>query len=193
VEEILEHGDVQFFFRPAVQPADAEGEVTLAVQSFFLILSPAGGRTHRRLRVGKKRMPSRRRDRFWARIERVGSLQRVLGDLLEDEQYSTKTRGERFQPAARPVAAGSYQLVRHDDHVHLRYAVEPFDFIDAPDELKIQESGDHLVLFEAAHGRAVWTHAGSISSLDRDGFEIVLVGACAPTSTDAGADASVST
>jgi hypothetical protein len=193
VEEILEHGDVQFFFRPAVQPADTDGEVTLAVQSFFLILSPAGGRVHRRLRIGKKRMPSRRRDRFWARIERVGSLQRVLGDMLEDEQYSTKTRGERFQPGARPVAAGSYQLVRHDDHVHLRYQVEPFDFIDAPDELQIQESGDHLVLFEATRGRATWTHAGSIASLDRDGFEIVLVGACTPTSTDTGADASIST
>jgi len=193
VEKILERGDVQFFFRPAVQPAAANGEVTLAVQSFFLILSPAGSRTHRRLKIGKKRMPSHRRDRFWARIERVGSLQRVLGDMLEDEQYSTKTRGERYQPGARPVAAGSYELVRHEDHVHLRYEVTPLDFLDAPDDLQIQESGDHLVLFEATRGRATWTHEGDIASLDHDGFEIVLVGACTPTSATTGADAGIST
>jgi hypothetical protein len=191
VEDILEQGDVQFFFRPVVQPADAEGEVALAVQSFFLILSPAGGRRHRRLRIGKKRMPARRRDRFWARIERVGSLQRALGDSLEPEVYSTKTRGERYQPGARPVGQGSYQLVRHDDHVHLRYTVEPFDFVDAPDELKLADSGDHLVLFEARpSARATWTHQGSISSLDEEGYEIVLVGACSPTT---GAAEAVST
>ena len=193
MEAVLEHGDVQFFFRPAVQPADAKGEVPLAVQSFFLILSPAGSRRHRRLRIGKKRMPARRRDRFWARIERVGSLQRVLGDELEPEVYSTKTRGERYQPGARPVGQGSYELVRHDDHVHLRYTVEPFDFVDAPDELKVADSGDHLILFEARpRARATWTHEGSISSLDEEGYEIVLVGACSPT-TAAGAEAAVST
>jgi hypothetical protein len=95
--EVLEHGDIQFFFRPSVQAAEAPAgqDHALGVQSFFLILSPAGRRTHRRLRVGKKRMPAAPRERFWARVERVGSMQRVLGDVLEAETYSTKTRGER--------------------------------------------------------------------------------------------------
>lgn len=185
MEAVLEQGDIQFFFRPMVQKADAD-EVVLGVQQLFLVLSPAGLGMHRRIRIGKKRMPERRRDRFWARVERVGSLQRVLGDQLEDEQYSTKTRGERYQPGARPVARGSYELVRHDDHVHLRYSVEPFDFLDAPDELHVPEEGDHLILWKAPlEARATWTHAGDIGSLDEQGAQLVLCGGCKSAAPDA--------
>jgi len=56
VREVLERGDLQFFWTPTVQPADGE-ELALEVQSLFAILSPERG-THRRLRVGKKRMPA---------------------------------------------------------------------------------------------------------------------------------------
>ena len=49
VREVLERGDVQFFFRPIVQAAEAE-TYELGVQSFFLILSPRRGH-HRRLRA----------------------------------------------------------------------------------------------------------------------------------------------
>jgi hypothetical protein len=177
MRELLERGDLQFFWTPSVQPADAD-ELVLAVQSLFAILSPEGG-AHRRLRIGKKRMPASPRDRFWARIERVGSLQRVLGDKLEPERYLTKTRGERFQPGARPIAQGTYELVRHDDHVHLTYDVEPLLFEDAPDELAIASSADHLVLWKAPeHARATWSHQGEPSSLDCEGTELVLVGEC---------------
>ena len=177
VREVLERGDLQFFWTPTVQPADGE-ELALEVQSLFAILSPERG-THRRLRVGKKRMPVSPRDRFWARIERVGSLQRVLGDKLEPERYMTKTRGERFQPGARPIAQGTYAFERHDDHVHFTYEVEPLLFEDAPDDLAIADCGDHLVLWKAPErSRAVWSHAGDPSTLDREGTQLVLVGAC---------------
>jgi hypothetical protein len=176
VYEVLEHGDVQFFYRPTVQPADAE-RFTLGVQSLFLILSPANRRIHRRLRIGKKRMPARPRDRFWARVERVGSLQRVLGDELEPDVYVTKTRGERYQPAARPIALGTYELVRHEDHVHLRYRAERVEFVELPEELQLPESGDHLVLFKRIPtGRAIWTHEGNVAQLDHEDAQIVLVG-----------------
>jgi hypothetical protein len=173
---VLEHGDVQFVFQPTVQPADAR-EVELGIQAFFMILSPAGRPTHRRVRVGRKRMPATARERFWARVERVGSLQRVLGDMLEDEHYATKTRGDRYQPGARPIAHGTYELVQHEDHVHLRYQVEPFGFEEAPEEIQLAEQGDHVVLFKRPpEGGAVWTHTGSIEQLDLEGAELVLVG-----------------
>ena len=176
---VLERGDIQFFFQPSVQPAEA-AEYRLGVQSLFAILSPAGGE-HRRLRIGKKRLPSRPRDRFWARIERVGSLQRVLGDKLDAEIYTTKTRGTRFQPGARPIARGSYEFVRHEDHTHFVYDLEPFDFEDAPEELALPSHGDHLILFENERGtRPVWTAAGDVASLDREGYELVLAGGHAP-------------
>jgi hypothetical protein len=175
--DVIERGDLQFFFQPSVQPAEAD-EIALGVQSFFAIMSPEGGE-HRRLRIGKKRMPATPRERFWARIERVGSLDRVLGGKLEGEYYTTKTRGERYQPAARPVAHGTYELVRHADHTHFRYAVERFAFEDAPDELQLAESGDHLVLFEAPpSAKATWTPAGEPALLDHEGAELVLVGSC---------------
>lgn len=172
--ELVECGDVQFFFRPMVQAAEAPA-YKLGVQSFFLILSSPHG--HRRLRIGKKRMPATRRERFWARIERVGSLQRVLGDSLEGERYATKTRGERYQPGARPIARGTYEIQRHDDHVHFRWDAEPFPFEDAPEEIGLAEGGDHLVLFKnAGAGRAVWTQAPRLAVLDEEGAQIVIIG-----------------
>lgn len=169
---ILERGDLQFFFQPTVQAADAL-EVPIAVQSLFAILSPSRG-AHRRMRIGKKRLPTNPRERFWARIERVGSLERVLGEKLEDETYGTKTRGTRFQPGARPVARGTYEFVQHDDHVHFVYDVEPFAFEDAPDELHVPAHGDHRVLVKG--GKKTWTQAKDLAGIDERGFQLVLIG-----------------
>jgi hypothetical protein len=171
---VLERGDISFFFRPAVQPADAH-ETKLGVQSFFVVLSNAHG-THRRVRIGRKRMPAPTGERFWARVERVGSLQRVLADQLESEQYTTKTRGERYQPGARPIAQGCYAFVRHDDHIHLVYRVDQVE-PDAPDEVRVAEAMSHIVLFERVpRGRATWTTEGDPHLLDEEGYELVLVG-----------------
>jgi len=184
VVEILERGDVRFFYRPKVQSAAPEAPFDHGVQAFFAVLSPAGrSRSHRRLRIGRKRMPlpkgegSRRKaERFWGRVERVGSLDRVLGDQVEDSHYSTKTRGERFQPGARAVAHGCYAFVRHDDHTHFVYRIGDTD-PDAPDEVVPPETASNVVLFERDdHAKAVWTTAGDPKRLDREGEELVLVG-----------------
>lgn len=192
--EALERGDISFFFRPRVQRADAPAGTATApgVQSFFFVLSTAGDR-HRRVRVGRKRMPAVPGERLWARVERVGSLQRVLADQLEAEEYSTKTRGDRYQPGARPIGQGCYAFVRHDDHVHLVYRLALVED-DSPDEVRVPEAGNDLVLFErgdlaaglpeGSRGgiergpgrRAVWTTAGEPARLDEEGAEIVIVG-----------------
>lgn len=170
---VLERGDISFFFRPAVQPADAL-VTELGVQSFFVVLSTS--RLHRRVRIGRKRMPAPTGERFWARVERVGSLQRVLADQLEAEQYTTKTRGERYQPGARPIARGCYAFVRHDDHLHLVYRVDQQE-PDAPDEVRVPEAMSHIVLFgRVPRGRATWTTEGDPSLLNEEGYELVLVG-----------------
>jgi hypothetical protein len=172
--EVLERGDISFFFRPSVQPADAL-QTELGVQSFFVVLSNARG-THRRVRIGRKRMPAPTGERFWARVERVGSFQRAVGDQLESEQYTTKTRGQRYQPGARPVAQGCYAFVRHDDHIHLVYRVDQQE-PDAPEEVRVPEAMSHIVLFERVpRGRATWTTEGVPSLLDEEGYELVLVG-----------------
>jgi hypothetical protein len=172
--DVLERGDIGFFFRPTVQ-ADGALETQLGVQAFFVVLSPAGGRRHRRVRIGRKRLPTHSGERFWARVERVGTLQRVLADQLEAERYHTKTRGERYQPGARAIGQGSYALLGHDAHVHLVYRLDSLE-PDAPEELHVDAVGDYLVLFErATPGRAVWSAHGDPSRLDEEGAEIVIV------------------
>ena len=173
--EVLERGDIAFWYRPRVQAAGALVH-TPGVQSFFFVLS-TGGR-HRRLRIGRKRMPSPTGQRFWVRVERVGSFRRAVGDQLEDEHYRTKTRGDRFQPGARPIAQGCYALVRHDDHIHLVHRVE---HVERPEELTeeiaVPEASSLIVLFERTpRTKATWTTAGSIDLLDEEGAEVVLVG-----------------
>src|SRR5262249_39450858 len=97
---------------------------------------------------------------------------------LEAEEYTTKTRGDRYQPGARAIAEGCYAFVRHDDHVHLVYRVdrpEP----DVPDGVRVPEAASHIVLFERSPTRgqgAVWTVGGDPSLLDEEGAELVLVG-----------------
>jgi len=172
--EVLERGDITFFFRPTVQSPD-ELEATLGVQSFFMVMGRDGG-CHRRVRVGKKHLPTRPGQRFWARVERTGSLERVVGDQLDDAHYSTKTRGERYQPGARPIGAGTYEFLRHGDHIHFTYRLEELE-PDAPDALQLPDEGDFLLLFEnSGRSRAVWSVAGDPAQLDSEGTELVICG-----------------
>lgn len=174
--EVLERGDISFFYRPSVQPANAV-EVEPGVQSFFMVLSPAGGERHRRLRIGKKRMPAPSGERLWGRVERVGSLQRVLADQMEAERYVTKTRGERYQPAARPIGEGCYAFVHHDDHTHLVYRIDRPELEVVPEEIFVPDAASHVVLFKRVPpAKAIWTTAGEPSRLDVEGAQLVLVG-----------------
>jgi hypothetical protein len=62
-------------------PAEAD-RYTLGVQSLFLICLRRELAGIAACRIGKKRMPATPRDRFWACMERIGSMQRVLGDVI---------------------------------------------------------------------------------------------------------------
>jgi hypothetical protein len=184
--EVLERGDISFFYRPTVQPADAP-VTAFGVQSFFVVLSAAHG-THRRVRIGRKRMPATPGERLWARVERVGSLQRVLADQLESEEYRTKTRGDRYQPGARPIGQGCYAFARHDDHVHLVYRIDRLED-EVPEQLRVPETGSDIVLFERVpRTTAVWTTTGEPTRLDHEGAEIVIVGVTDGPDHDLGVD-----
>lgn len=114
----LEGGRVAFVMRPRVEGA-------AGVQSFSLLLSPDRGEIHRRIVVGKKRMPEPgANEREWAFIDK---LARSRGELLADlgpRTYTTKTRGVRHQPGARILAQGRYAIVEHAEHAHVTYALD---------------------------------------------------------------------
>jgi len=126
--EVLEQGDLHFLYAPRVRPrpeppfeADERVAGPRDVQRLHVMLSPRRRQVHRRLLVGRKRMPETRHQRFWAEIERVCETPAEAREDLGRYEYETKTRGPRVQPPARPAGKGVYALARHGDHAHLAY------------------------------------------------------------------------
>lgn len=147
--EILERGDVYFFYRPKVDVEEAR-ELD-QVQRFYLVLAPDDGERARLFVIGKKRMPeivegeSRSTEREWMLNSSTDAPERI-GDELGAIAYQTKTRGERQQPAAIPAAAGRYALFSKDDSTRLGYRVtDPDELGAAQDMLGIAESATYLV------------------------------------------------
>jgi hypothetical protein len=121
--EILEQGELQFFYRPRVGVEQVRGLGD--VQRFFLALAPEGKRGFRRLIVGRKRLPDpSAHEREWAFVAEVTDNPEEVRDDLERFEYRTRTRGVRVQPEARPVGAGVYAVIEHDGHTHLVYALD---------------------------------------------------------------------
>jgi hypothetical protein len=140
----LERGDVFFAYKPRVDtnnPRSIED-----VQRFYMILSPDGASRWRRLRIGRKRLPDvAGHERFWAVVDRVGRRPAEVARDLEGATYQTKTRGERFQPPARPVAVGRYAIVEHGQHVHIAYAIAlPEIPGDAQRALRIERRASYI-------------------------------------------------
>jgi hypothetical protein len=121
--EVLERGDVFWFYRPRVGVEEVRDLDD--VQRFFFILAPDGTSRYRRLVVGRKRMPDpESHEREWAFVAEVTDDPAELRDEIEPVRYETKTRGERVLSAARPAGEGRYALADHDGHTHLATALE---------------------------------------------------------------------
>ncbi|HYO79327.1 MAG TPA: hypothetical protein VE010_22875 [Thermoanaerobaculia bacterium] len=146
--ETLEQGAVTFLYRPRVEEYHAEELED--VQRLLVLLSPDGGAYQRAIAVGRKRLPSSaRRERFW------GFVDLVLTDYdmhaaLAAQVYGTKTRGLRHLPAARPFAHGTYELVTHGPHAHLRWHVEARADGDGNEdpvasEIELEDDADYIV------------------------------------------------
>lgn len=117
---ILEKGVFYFFFRPRVETKHVSSMTD--VQKSYLLLRPtksniSSAQNHLRIiQIPKKALPSTRtHERFLTFVvdtdESIKDLKNDIGEI----SYSTATRGERLQPAARPVAEGVYALVKDPD------------------------------------------------------------------------------
>jgi hypothetical protein len=146
VSEVLEDGDIYFLYRPRVE--DEHVESLAEVQRLLVVLRPwrKHGRT-RLLVVGRKHLPEiDERARLWAFVDKVADRPEQLRDALEPRRYTTATRGERFQPPARPAAEGAYAISRHDDHTHLAYQLELPRHLGPPQrELDIEQEASYVV------------------------------------------------
>ena len=121
--EMVEQGDIFFFFRPKVNEDDPHGIGD--VQNFGIVLRPQGGSKVRLLIVGRKRLPDTEpHERHWGVVEAVAKSAKEIEAGLREEHYDTKTRGEREQPAARPAGEGRYAISLEDGQMHFSYALE---------------------------------------------------------------------
>ena len=117
--QIIEHGDIFFFYRPKIGTEEVEdiGDV----QRFYMITSPEhgegrGGKTkkdkediYRLFLVGQKQLPeivegkSTSKERNWAlNVLTTSNPEDIHKELLAAE-YTTETRGKRRMAAATPA------------------------------------------------------------------------------------------
>jgi hypothetical protein len=122
-KEVVERGNIYFIYRPRVEETRPEG--LDAIQQLHMVLAPEGRKLFRMINIGRKRLPDvSEHERNWGFVEAVTKSGQEIEEGLRREEYATKTRGERTQPAARPAGEGVYALVRMDDTLHLAYELE---------------------------------------------------------------------
>ncbi|KAF9316342.1 hypothetical protein BG003_002068 [Podila horticola] len=174
---VLEKGQVYFFYRPKIdvdQPSGPED-----VQKLYLLLSPdeAIGRLktseissannaskssgndkahHRLIIVPRKSLPKKAKtynqpgSRNWAFVDVASTDLSAVEKNLGEYSYSTKTRGDRTQSAARLVAEARYELVYNLDHnphtSHFIYNLEvPVEPGPVQEAFNIEKEGQFMI------------------------------------------------
>jgi hypothetical protein len=121
-KDIVEKGDIYFFYRPRVETDEAEG--LKDIQRFFMVLKAQSG-AFRLTVLGRKRLPDvGGHERFWGFVDKVAQSADAIEAEFEEQHYQTKTRGERTVAAARPAGEGAYALAQIGRNLHLTYKLE---------------------------------------------------------------------
>jgi hypothetical protein len=152
--EILEYGDIYFFYRPKV--GSQEVKSIDDVRRFFMVTAPEETtpkrdkeKTHRQLYrlfvIGKKSLPEIRKsearssERYWAR---VGGIFERPEDLTKELLSDEFRKGDM----ARPVGEGKYAILKHQNHSELAYILElPKEPGEAQKELGIEKEASYIV------------------------------------------------
>lgn len=123
--QFIEKGNVYFFYRPKVEHTSISG--TSDVQRMFMVLHPEHDNRYRVAVIGKKQLPPPAQSghrRYWGYISLVTEQSEKIRDEIGPQEYTTKTRGERHLPSARPFGEGVYRFIQHDTHTHFAYVLE---------------------------------------------------------------------
>jgi hypothetical protein len=212
VAEVLERGEILFFYRPRVNRESVEG--LQDVQRVSIVLLPRRRRVVRRLILGRKRLPDpQSHERFWGFVDEVADRPQEVEDELDREEYETRTRGLRVKPAARPAGEGVYGIVRHDDHTHLAYQLElPDQPGEVQRELNIEREASYIIAvknpqapsppelgnrhlhaqlpseLQRRFGNRRFIDADPPALLDFEGIEFILIGAAEDVRQELGVD-----
>lgn len=143
----LEQGDIYFFYRPKIGVEDPEN--LQDVERTYMLLSPQDKEKYRLAILGRKKLPEPNKsgyEKYWGFIETVRKSPKSIHDELGADRYQTKTRGERYLPAARPAGEGVYRIIRHNDHTHLIYVLElPKQPGEVQQELQIEPEASYII------------------------------------------------
>ena len=143
--EIMERGSIYFCYTPKVERDDVNNLDD--VQQFGFVLAPHGKQSYRLIVIGKKRFPEvEGNNNNWCFVKNVAKDAIEIEKELRAETYSTKTLGERFQPAARPVGEGIYEIVKHGGNTNFIYVLElPEDLGEAQQALGIKTEASYII------------------------------------------------
>jgi hypothetical protein len=141
--EILEQGDIYFFYRPK-KAAEVKGIED--VRRFFMVTAPEqNNQLYRLFVIGKKSLPEVRKtearasEKYWARI---GGIFKDAKELTKDLSSDEFRRGD----AARPVGEGKYAILKHQNHTELAYILElPKEPGEAQKELGIEKEASYVI------------------------------------------------
>ena len=171
--EVLEKGDIFFFYRPKAKAVDdgSDGDVKSIedIRRFFMVTATAttGSNTRSEQRqfdgtnrktpkeeeslryrlfvIGKKSLPEIRTTEA-RRSERYWA--KVGGIFENPQELTSELLADEFRKgdAARPVGEGKYAIVKHQDHAELAYVLEmPEEPGEAQWELGIEKEASYIV------------------------------------------------
>lgn len=120
--DVLESGNVYFFFRPEVEEAAEKLE---EAQRMFVVLAPEEPQRYRLLVIGRRSFSQESEiDRTSGFVDAVSGEPKFVENRLAPEAHQRKITGESHLPALRPIGEGVYRIIRHDDHTHFAYVLE---------------------------------------------------------------------
>src|SRR5919199_1461823 len=146
--EILEQGDIYFFYRPKKGAEEVKGIED--VRRFFMVTAPEQDNNdksplYRLFVIGKKSLPevreteARASERYWAR---VGGIFKDASELTKELSSDEFRKGD----AARPAGEGKYAIIKHQDHTELAYVLElPKEPGEAQRELGIEKEATYVI------------------------------------------------
>jgi hypothetical protein len=141
--DILEQGDIYFFYRPKKGAKEVKGIED--VRRFFMVTAPEESQLYRLFVIGKKSLPEVRKtearasERYWAR---VGGIFNDANELTRELSSDEFRKGD----AARPVGEGKYAIVKHQNHTELAYVLEmPNEPGEAQKELGIEKEASYVI------------------------------------------------
>lgn len=150
--QILERGNIYFFYRPKVTSKQAQEKTNVQneedIQRFFFILQPENSSLYRLIFIGEKKLPTieSMHEKDWAMVDFVTADKQALINLLNEQTYSTQTRGERLLPAVRPAGEGVYGIIKQDRNTYLAYNLElPEKRREVQETLEIERQATYVL------------------------------------------------